>query len=400
MNSIPRTERYLTMVTDKNNNKFYHMKPNTNGTWTASWGRIGNVGGVGRSSSCTYESYQWDAKYAEKIAKGYSDISDIYFQTDPEIKEEPKNEPLDNSISGHLMRFLATLAKDFARTSYTIGVEHISPAMIEKGNDILKQMNVVAKEGNVSAFNKLLKELYCTVPRAMHDTRFCFPGGSSNSETLSRVVNNEQQMLDSIASVATYAKKSSFSVTPSYENLIISKTTPEDDKKIKALMGKNAFHFTQAWKVSNVFTEQKFDAYKGSKDTKLLWHGSRNENFLSILQSGLLLNPNAVLTGKMFGYGIYFAPSFQKSLGYTSLEGSYWARGKSDLGLIALFEVATGKAYDVYSHSSNLSSFRESDIKKRHCDSLFAHKGSMLHNDEIVVYNESACTIRYLVQVE
>lgn len=206
-------------------------------------------------------------------------------------------------------------------------------------------------------------------------------------------------MLDSIASVASYAKKSSFS-TPSYKNLIISKADAEDEKKIKALMGNKAYHFTQAWKISNVLTEKKFEAYKGSKETKLLWHGSRNENFLSILQNGLLLNPNAVLTGKMFGYGIYFAPSFQKSLGYTSLEGSYWARGSRDFGFIALFEVATGKSYDVYNHFGYLSSFREKDIKAKHCDSLFAHKGAMLRNDEIVVYNESACTIRYLIQVE
>lgn len=397
MNSIPRSERYLTMVTENNNNKFYHMSPNNNGTWTASWGRIGNAGGVGRSSSCTYQNHQWDAKYAEKIAKGYKDISDVYFQTDPEIKEEPKLEPEDNSVSAQLMRFLATMARNFARESYTIGVEHISPAMIEKGNSILQQMNTIAKEGDVPAFNKLLRELYCVVPRAMRDTRSCFPSCADN---LLGVVNNEQQMLDSIASVASYAKKSSFSSTPSYENLVISRTTSEEDKKIKALMGNKAYHFTQAWKVSNVLTEKKFDTYKGSKETKLLWHGSRNENFLSILQTGLLLNPNAVLTGKMFGYGIYFAPSFQKSLGYTSLEGSYWARGKSDLGLIALFEVVTGKSYDVYSHSSNLSSFREKDIKALHCDSLFAHKGSMLYNDEIVVYNESACTIRYLIEVE
>ena len=399
MNTIPRSERYLTMVTDKNNNKFYHMIPNTNGTWQAIWGRIGGAGGVGRSSSCTYESHQWDSKYAEKLHKGYRDISDIYFQTDPEVKEETSKEPEDNSVSANLMRFLAIEARNFARASYTVGVEHISPAMIEKGNEILLKMNTAAKQANVREFNSLLSELYCTVPRAISDTRRCFPALSSTGEALSRIVNNETSMLDSIASVASYAKKSSFS-TPSYENLIISKANAEDEKMIKALMENKAYHFTQAWKISNVLTEKKFEAYKGSKETKLLWHGSRNENFLSILQNGLLLNPNAVLTGKMFGYGIYFAPSFQKSLGYTSLEGSYWARGSRDFGFIALFEVATGKSYDVYNHSSYLSSFREKDIKAKHCDSLFAHKGSMLRNDEIVVYNESACTIRYLVQVE
>ena len=65
------------------------------------------------------------------------------------------------------------------------------------------------------------------------------------------------------------------------------------------------------------------------KNKKLLWHGSRNENWMSIISNGLILNPNAVITGKMFGQGIYFAPKSRKSFGYTSYDGSYWARGNS-----------------------------------------------------------------------
>jgi len=42
------------------------------------------------------------------------------------------------------------------------------------------------------------------------------------------------------------------------------------------------------------------------KDVRLFWHGSRNENWWSIINTGLVLRPtNAVITGKMFGYGIY-----------------------------------------------------------------------------------------------
>ena len=55
---------------------------------------------------------------------------------------------------------------------------------------------------------------------------------------------------------------------------------------------------------------------------KQLWHGSRNENWFSILENGLQLNPNAIITGKMFGKGIYFAPSSNKSWNYTSYRGT------------------------------------------------------------------------------
>ena len=69
------------------------------------------------------------------------------------------------------------------------------------------------------------------------------------------------------------------------------------------------------------------------------------EQFGSIIRQGLLLNPNAVITGKMFGNGIYFAPSARKSFGYTSCSGSYWARGNDNTGFMGLYATAYGDPY-------------------------------------------------------
>lgn len=71
-------------------------------------------------------------------------------------------------------------------------------------------------------------------------------------------------------------------------------------------------------KVKNVYRvipaeqNKRFNAYlkeNGISAVKQLWHGSRNENWMSIIRNSLMLNPNAVITAKMFGKGIYFAPS-------------------------------------------------------------------------------------------
>ena len=35
----------------------------------------------------------------------------------------------------------------------------------------------------------------------------------------------------------------------------------------------------------------------------------------------------------MFGHGLYFAPRAKKSIGYTSLNGSYWSGGMDRLQL-------------------------------------------------------------------
>lgn len=111
---------------------------------------------------------------------------------------------------------------------------------------------------------------------------------------------------------------------------------------------------------------------------------------------------NAVITGKMFGYGIYYAPKARKSLGYTSLSGSYWARGNSNSGFMALMDVAYGKPYDVYSFDSKYYNFNY-DSLQRTCpgaNCLHAHEGSMLRNDEIIVYKEEQCTIHYLIELK
>jgi hypothetical protein len=47
----------------------------------------------------------------------------------------------------------------------------------------------------------------------------------------------------------------------------------------------------------------------------MLWHGTKNENLMSILLKGLKIKPpNAHETGSLFGKAIYFSDKFSKSL--------------------------------------------------------------------------------------
>ena len=370
------------MVTQNNNNKFYMMTPLSDGTWQASWGRIG-----ASKSSCIFQAWQWDSKYAEKIHKGYTDISDVYFSKDEQEKSEGDSHQ-KTSVGKALMQMLSDLAHRFVRGNYDIDESHITQAMVSSGRRILDEM---VETSDVAQFNELLSRLFRTIPRRMQDTRFAFARVPDDLEGIRR---REATMLDSISGMARTTQRGDDD-----SDLIIEEATEREVLAIKAKMGSDCGMCRRVWRVTNPATEAKFDVYKGKKDTRLLWHGSRSENFRSILLNGLLLNPQAPVTGKMFGYGLYFAPSFRKSLGYTSLRGSYWAGGKASTGLLALFEVATGRTYDIHSYSGELGTFHQNDISNKGCDSLYAHKGAMLHNDEIVVYREDACTIRYLVEV-
>ena len=421
--TIPHTDRYLVMVTqDGNHNKWYSMTNNGNGTFIAGWGRVGQNG-----ARCSYPISQWDAKYAEKINKGYTDQSDTILGSaeddadqenlkDAAEKDDVKT--VEKTEANSLISRLASFAKGFIRRHYITRASSIkvNSRMINKVDELLKQMDAGVRSGMaVTDFNSLLSEIFMAIPRVMGNTRSFY---ASSPSDFSRIMEREAGYIDSLRAMAkTNDSENSGVIRTSDDNALadadatiekfglkINPVTPSQEADIKRHMGQNASRYVRAWRIENRTTKKAFASYKkklgDEANVKQLWHGSKNENFHSILCSGLLLNPNASITGKMFGYGIYFAPSFAKSLGYSSIDGSYWAGGRSDTAYMAVFDVALGKSLDVYDYSGGYGSWKEKDILRKGCQSLWAHKGSMLRNDEIIVYNEAAVTIRYLVEIK
>ena len=88
-------------------------------------------------------------------------------------------------------------------------------------------------------------------------------------------------------------------------------------------MGKDSGKFHRALKVTSARTQQAYGDYVAKSNdpkTVLFWHGSRNENWLSIMKSGLVLRPaNAIITGKTLGYGLYLTDKLRKLLNYSLL---------------------------------------------------------------------------------
>jgi poly [ADP-ribose] polymerase len=157
----------------------------------------------------------------------------------------------------------------------------------------------------------------------------------------------------------------------------------------------------RVFKVTNKATGAAFK--KGSR-TKLLYHGTRNCNWMSVLQKGLQIRPSGVqTTGSMFGDGIYFANKARKSLGYTSLKGSYWASGSESAGYLAVFEVNTGREWNLLKsqrYQRWMSGIDAARVKGEGYDTVYAKGGADLRNDEYVVYDSARCTIRYLIEVK
>lgn len=404
--------RYLVMVTaSANNNKYYKQIPNGDGTWTAEYGRIGSS-----AQKRTYSMSSWDKKYNEKIAKGYVDQSDLVTDLVEVVKlknQNPDYKKIENEVIAEIVNRLQEMAKKTISENYTISSNKVTQAMVDAAQNILVELLDIS---DLERFNEKLLVLFATIPRKMTSVSVYL---AKSTEDFSRIIKTEQDLLDVMKGQVVQKQKDDEAVELSETKpmtilealgLEFEECDDLDIIKIKSALGSCEDKFYRAWRVKNLKTQERFNKFceeEGISNKKLLWHGSRNENWWSIINTGLVLRPtNAVITGKLYGLGCYFAPKAQKSLGYTSLSGSYWARGNSNSAFMALMEVAYGTPYDVYDFNSKYHSMTYELLQtfQKGANCLHAHAGasmgySALKNDEIVVYKEEQMTIKYLVEL-
>ena len=316
---------------------------------------------------------------------------------------------IENKVIAEIVERLQQMARKAISDNYTISSNKVTQAMVDEAQGILTKLLSI---NDKNQFNYTLLNLFTVIPRKMKNVSQYL---AKSQDDYSNIIQTEQDLLDVMKGQVVQKHVENTVVHADEENkmtiletmgLEFEECDKEDIKKIKNALGSCANKFYKAWRVKNIRTQDRFENFADTeniRNTKLLWHGSRNENWWSIINSGLVLKPtNAVITGKMFGYGIYYAPKAQKSLGYTSLHGSYWANGNSKSAFMSLMEVAYGKPYDVYSFDRRYYDFNYERLQKvcPGANCLHAHAGSMLRNDEIIVYKEEQCTIRYLVELK
>ena len=397
---------YLIMVTTANNNKYYNCFPEGD-QFRVEYGRVDAT-----KTTAYYPMSKWDAQIKSKLKKGYQDVTDLKKDLVEEISSANPESPyreIENEVVRLIVEKLQSLARETIRKNYTVKASAVTQDMVDAAQGIIDEL--ANNSATVDEFNANLLKLFTVIPRKMGDVRDYL---ADKTDNFSKIITKEQDLLDvmrgqiyvkpEIEPVVTTEKKQQTILEEL--GLVMEEATRDDIALIKTLMNESADKFRKAWRVTNLKTQERFDKFvkeNGIKDTRLLFHGSRSENFWSIMKTGLVLRPtNAVITGKMLGWGIYFAPKCQKSIGYTSLSGSYWAHGGSNVAYMALFEVAYGTPYNVYSFDSKYYSLDYNKLQqfcpRANCVHAHADRG-MLRNDEIVVYKEEQLTIKYLIEI-
>ena len=387
-----------------NNNKFYKMIQESPDNFTVKWGRVGYDGTTTR-----YPMHKWDQLYRSKIKKGYQDITSLRVDAATTFAYK---ELQDRSIQ-KLLNDLQKYAKQSVSENYTVSAEAVTKAKIDEAQSLIDQIANYINDStrmqrgafDIYHVNNLLQKLYVVIPRKMIKVQNHILSQSDNCGVAKRLIDREQSNIDTLAAQVDLSKPHVPDQTLEEAlGLKIVRTTDEDIEIIEKLLGPNSSQLRNAFVVDNlksrkVFEEQRKNSHKHW--TKLLWHGSRNENWLNIMKTSLKIRPSGVvLTGAMFGNGIYFADKAQKSIGYTSLRGSYWARGSEGKGYIALYDVNTGMEYRTKSRESWMGGANYNSLRRKgEYDSLFAEGGVDLRNNEYIVYKDSQCTIKYLVEL-
>lgn len=401
------TVKYLILVdgVGANHNKYYRMIPQGD-VFQVEYGRVG-----ASAQTRQYPISQWEKKYNEKVRKGYVDqshlVQDLIQKQKPKADNQYKK--IDNPDIEEIVELLMSYAKQKVAANYRVSSNQVTQAMVDEAQKIIDKLMM---SEDIVDFNSLLSTLFTVIPRRMGNVKEYL---AKSKEDFPKILKDEQDLLDVMrGQVVTHVveeeeqeEESPLSNKTILEamGLIFEPVDAGEIAMIKSKLGDVRDRYFKAWRVRNLRTQKRYDNFCAKEhitEHKLLWHGSRNENWWSIINNGLMIRPtNAVYTGSMFGDAIYSAPKARKSLGYTSLSGSYWARGNSNKGFMALMSFAYGTPYNIYSFNGRYYGYNykklQQDCPGANC--LHAHAGASIRNDEIVFYNTEQCTIQYLVEL-
>jgi len=400
----------LVCVTDVNNNKFYDMDLMDNGDIKVVYGRVGYDG-----KEITYRSGQksWNTLLNSKIKKGYKDISELK----QVVKSSNGSTDIFKGIGDKVktfLKFIMDSSRDKIKNNYLVTSNDVTMAQVEKAQELIDKTIPLLRVGkDKDELNAVLMQLYTVIPRKMKKVQLFLVDSLATKNDLDearKLIDNEQSLLSTLESEITANIQNTSLTDDSSKNILEEmgveveiENDPTAIKKIQNFLGSNLQYVKNIYRVKNNATQKRYDDYLATisnKKTALLWHGSRNENWLGIIQKGLMIRPsNAIITGAMFGNGLYFANRSQKSVGYTSMRGSHWTGGTATKGFISLFSVHMGTSKDIHRHDSTCYRLHN-EARIARWDSVFAHAGTSLRNDEIMVYKTEQATISYIIEME
>ena len=440
---------------ETNKNKFYIMQIIYNNSAYDHFIRYGRIGEPGKSSIDTYMTKEealsaFEKQFKTKTGNNWSNKDSFvkkegkYFLTETvyevdkinivEIKKEPSK--LNERVQ-QLIKFISDV-ESMKKTLIELNIDlkkmplgKLSKIQIDKAQDILTNLSlIINNQNNSEEIGILSSEYYTYIPYSCGRKK---PPIIDSFDKIGEYMNqlDDLKQMDVAIKINQEAESSKNPIDSIYANL---NTHIEPIDKSSNIWKQIELYIKNTHASTHQFTATLVDAFSvmrnGDRDNynsytknignkQLLWHGSRMTNFCSILNKGLLLNPDnigVVITGKMFGYGIYFANAFSKSANYTAYHTS------NNYACLLLCEVALGN------ESKRITSdyyITKESLKKEGCDSTWgmgistpekstiidgikipngklkkSNVNSVLLYDEFITYDSNQFNIKYMVIVK
>ncbi|XP_059184953.1 protein mono-ADP-ribosyltransferase PARP3 [Centropristis striata] len=309
----------------------------------------------------------------------------------------------------------------------------LSKVQIAKGFEVLEEIEeAMNKKSKHSRLEELSSKFFTTIPHNFGRSR---PPVIDNAE----IVEKKKEMLMVLADIEV-AQTLKSETEKAQEEMIETVPHPldQDYTSLKcrlSLMDKGTETFKiiekylketggdyrkpkiiDVWEVDREAEGDRFSEHGGLENRRLLWHGTNIAVVAAILKSGLRIMPHS---GGRVGRGIYFASENSKSAGYVSTSKT--------TGVMFLNEVALGRQHNITRDNSSLKKAPqgfdsvvargsvEPDPSK---DVIITLEGkevavpqgkpidqpqfsnSSFCNSEYLIYRESQCRIRYLLELK
>lgn len=391
---------YLINVSPKkNSNKFYIIERISTNQIVARYGRI-NEGSAG---SKTYQYGRLESLYKSKIRKGYVDKTNLYEQTRDGIVK-PKQKVVNkysDPVTQKFFEYLLNESRNAVNSVITTDVSDLTLLHVEASKKKLLLIVDAISTDDIKRANELLVEQFEIIPRFISRvggvSKLLF---SNDKEKNAKILEKEYQLLESIEALVKQSSNKNQNEAQSVEySYTLSKVVGDKFDELVEKYKRGLIRDYKDTYIANIFSVDVKRQLSDVGNNQLHWHGSKTQNWNSILDNGLKIRPKGIpTTGAMFGNGIYFAPLSQKSVGYTSLRGSYWAKGDKKRGIIALYKLALGKVKENKTGGS-ADVQKIGDANSLWCFGKEHNNNSRLYNDEIIIPNSNQAVCQYILDI-
>lgn len=431
-------------------------------TWNR-WGRVGEVGQSKLSVFNNPESAikDFEKKFKDKTKNNWSDRANFVSHTgkytlievDGEQDAEVKVDTVDGQGAKVTKNVLPCTLDNptkklieliFSNDMFKEAMEcmnldikkmplgKLSKLQIAKGFEVLEEIEgAMNQKSKNSRLEELSSKFFTTIPHNFGRNR---PPTINDKET----VEKKKEMLMVLADIEL-AQTLKSETEKAQEEMIETVPHPldQDYSSLKCrltLMDKNTETFKiiekylketgngyrkpkiiDVWEVDRETEGRRFSENEDLENRRLLWHGTNIAVVAAILKSGLRIMPHS---GGRVGRGIYFASENSKSAGYV--------RCCKNTGVMFLSEVALGKECTITKDNSSLKKAPagydcvvargsvEPDPSKDTFITLEGKKvavpqgkpieqpqfkDSYFSNSEYLIYKESQCRLRYLLEL-